>query len=192
MFKNFHLVISKETFSQLPLETETDIQVIECSAPNLDTFLRLLKRVGGRYGWDRRPKYLDFSALTQRLQSKETRFFSIQKNSECIGYIFATKPDNSLLWSLTETIQGRKTIEIENFGLFNSATGTGYGASALQQVFSILLNNNDNVYLSSRSTNHKGVIPFYEANGMSMIHQEMLADDLVIEKNMPSKRYAVA
>lgn len=160
---------------------DDSIEVRERPAPVLPRFLNLLKSVGKKYGWDRRPKYLDYPSLSQRLASPSTRFFDILKDGKPIGYVWANKPENSLAWHYTEAAQGRKTIEIENFGLFSGQSGNNYGDTALPKVLGILLQDNDNVYLTSRSTNHPRVVPFYQENGMSLIHQEVLSDDLVPE-----------
>jgi hypothetical protein len=82
-----------------------------------------------------------------------------------------------------EAAQGRKTIEIENFGLFQGQTGNNYGDTALPKVLGLLLEDNDNVYLTTRSTNHTKVVPFYEDNGMSVLAVEELPDDLVPEND---------
>jgi ribosomal protein S18 acetylase RimI-like enzyme len=127
----------------------------------------MLKLVGERYGWDRRPKYLDYADMSQRLNRADTRFYDIQKDGQPIGYILATNP------------KVQDTIEIENFGLFPGYTGYDYGDTALQLTLDELLEDYPNVYLTSRSTNHPKVIPFYESHGMQVVAQEVLEDDLV-------------
>lgn len=181
-FTNYHLAISKERYAEIDYDLDDSIEVKERPAPALNRFLSLLKSVGKKYGWDRRPKYLDYPAVASRLASSSTRYFDILKDGKAVGYILATKPENSLGWHYTEATQARKTIEIENFGLFEGQSGNDYGDTALPKVLGILLADNDNVYLTSRSTNHPKVIPFYEENGMKVIHQEVLPDDLIPER----------
>ncbi len=180
-FTNYHLAISKERYADIDYDHDGSDEVIERPTPALNRFLFLLKSVGKKYGWDRRPKYLNYPAIANRLASSNTRYFDILKDGQAVGYVLATKPENSLGWHYTEAAQARKTIEIENFGLFEGQSGHNYGDTALPKVLGILLEDNDNVYLTSRSTNHPKVIPFYEENGMKVIHQEVLADDLIPE-----------
>lgn len=181
MFTNYHLAISRERYREIDYTLDDSIEVKERAAPALTKFLNLLKSVGKKYGWDRRPKYLDYPSVARRLASDNTRFFDILKDGKPIGYVLATKPESSIGWHYTEAAQARKTIEIENFGLFRGQTGNDYGDTALARVLGLLLSDNDNVYLTSRSTNHPKVVPFYIANGMTLIHQEVLPDDLVPE-----------
>lgn len=183
IFTNFHIAISKETYSGMGYNLNPSIDIAEKEPPSLNEFLVLLRKVGSKYGWHRRPKYLDYPAVSARLRSDTTRFFEITKDGKAIGYVLASKPENSLSWHYMEAAQGRKTIEIENFGLFNGYTGHDYGDTALPKALGVLLKDNDNVYLTTRSTNHKKVVPFYEDNGMTVIHHEVLADDLVPEND---------
>lgn len=182
-FTNFHIAISREKYSGMKYDLDPSIDIVEKEAPSLNEFLTLLRKVGGKYGWHRRPKYLDYPAISTMLKSDTTRFFEITKDGKPIGYVLATKPENSLSWHYMESAQGRSTIEIENFGFFDSYTGHDYGDTALPKALEVLLQNNDNVYLTSRSTNHKKVVPFYEDNGMTVIHHEVLPDDLVPEND---------
>lgn len=72
-----------------------------------------------------------------------------------------------------------KTVEIYKVGLFPEYTGRQYGRYFLPAVFEELFRTNDNIYLNTRSTNHAGVIPFYNGLGMHVFAQETLPNDLL-------------
>ncbi len=142
--------------------------------PDMRQYSMLLHRVGQNYGWDRRPKYLlEKETLEQRLLSDSSRFYLAYSGKKLIGYCLASPCEDRVGKSLN------KVIEIENFGLFPEYTGKALGQSFLAQVFADLFETFENVYLTTRSTNHKGVIPFYERMGMRVIYKEKMQDDLV-------------
>lgn len=153
--------------------------------PNIKQYDTLLHRVGRSYGWNLRPKYvLDRKALRERLKAPTSRFFLAYKGNHLIGYCFVSQCENSVGCRL------HNVIEIENFGLFPEYTGRRLGHSFLTLVFDELFKTYDNVYLTTRSTNHRGVISFYESMGMRVIYTEELACDLV--RNASQQRYKTA
>lgn len=160
-FINYHLAISKERFLRRSFASAAGLSIREVPF-DADIFHGLIERVGGPWGWTRRPKYY-FNGTKERL--KDSRLFLLQKDDETIGYCLA--------------LPGERT-EIENFGLFPEHTGRGYGQTFLPLVFAALLSGADTVYLTSRSTNHAKVIPFYRQLGMDVIQAERQQDDLVL------------
>ena len=181
-YTNYHLAISKkEHVSRLKNELRVEgVQKLSYRAipATYADFQSLLSRYGGAWGWDKRPKYFSTrSALVRRLEQDETRLYVFYKEDKEIGYCLVTAPAKFRGKNLREN---KHIIEIENIALAAEVTGQGYGRYFLQEMFSILFEHYETIYLSSRSTNHSGVIPFYLRMGMSIIHTEYnVPSDLV-------------
>lgn len=177
-FINYHLAIEKDAFFAtqwaVPRHLPANMQ-IESVWPTYPLYQVMLDRVGGPWGWNRRPKYLDRKAVQERLDAPDTELFVLRVDGRIVGYTLVTHPNDAICAQFAP----RRVIEIENYGLFLNETGKGYGKIFLPAIFSLLLKTNDVVYLSSRSTNHAKVIAFYQRLGMQIIKTETLPDDLV-------------
>ena len=98
----------------------------------------------------------------------------LKKNGQAIGYCLANRK--------TEPVEGIGThniAQIENYGLFLEETAHGYGKYFLPRIFEKLFQKYDAVYLTTRSTNHPRVVPFYQGLGMRIIKSEEQEDDLI-------------
>lgn len=174
-FIKSHIAIGKSRYDFLKAAghyPENTVKVKEIT-PDYEVYYPMLKRVGAPYGWDKRPKYLlEIKKLKQRLLDKNTRLFVASKDGVEIGYCLVTKCED----------RGRSlgnVIEIENFGLFPEFTGQRLGRPFLAKIFDELFKNHEHVYLTTRSTNHKGVIPFYKRMGMDVLLAEELPEDVL-------------
>jgi ribosomal protein S18 acetylase RimI-like enzyme len=141
----------------------------------------LIDRVGSPWDWTRRPRYFDNEIeITARLNDPKSRIFVFFKKSIPVGYCLAV-PFSSLTTNVQFSEDDDAIVEIENFGFFPEFTGLGYGQYILPQIFSRLFRSYELIYLSSRSTNHKKVIPFYKGLGMIVKLEEIKPNDLVPE-----------
>lgn len=175
MFTNYHLAISKEQYLKQAYQFQSGLNIQETER-DFKTYYNLLQRVGGPWGWDRRPKYYaEMESLKERVYNKGSHLFLLNNFNTAVGYCFAIKRND-----LTSTFNRHAVTEIENFGLFLEHTGKGYGRTFLPLVFEKLFEENDLVYLTTRSTNHAKVVPFYTSLGMQVIKTEELEDDLTI------------
>lgn len=182
MFINSHLAVSKADHGARSGDLyadQDDTRLIERDAPALGAFLPLLKRVGGAYGWNRRPKYLDFPDLSTRLAAPQTRFFDIVHKGQSAGYALITAYDTGLSSVFDQKSMGQSVIEIENFGLFQGQTGHNVGDDALELLLKDLFKDHETVYLTTRSTNHPKVLGFYLDHGFQILRQDICPDDLV-------------
>ena len=127
-------------------------------------FFPLLDRVGGPWGWDRRPKYLHPDLTDRRL------FLLAMPEYGTVGYAMTHKD------------------EIENFGLFPEHTGKGIGGDFFPLVVNKVFEEHDKAWLTTRSTNHAKVPKFYADMGMTLKNIEELPDDLVM--SYPSYSFA--
>lgn len=184
-YDNYHLAISKPTFERKSEEglynrTSNTLSIVK-QKPEYDLFIELLDSYGKPWGWDRRPKYFkNRTEIEERLNNPETRLLTLHDQGEEIGYCLIVGMGKSLSAKFWERSSNQKVVEIENFALDTKETGRGKGQFFLQEILKGLLESYDTVYLSSRSTNHEGVIPFYQKMGMSVFHVEhRLPDDLV-------------
>lgn len=171
MFTNYKLVIYQEDYKHLPATPGYEAIPFQCS---FDEYLEMFQRVGGPWGWDRRPKYHDdIDGLKERFNA--ATIYSLTHDHEIVGYCMAIpRKDLSIGF-------GRRVGEIENFGLFNSQTARGHGPALLPLIFSDMFNRYSTVYLESRSTNHPKVVSFYQAQGMHLLASDNHEDDLYPE-----------
>ncbi len=204
-YDNYHLAISKQTFERKKLEglyrcVNNSLSIQE-HEPSYDLFKTLIDRYGGPWGWNRREKYHDKQEeIERRLSQPETRLLTLHDEDREIGYCLVVGMSKSLSSQFWERATDHRVIEIENFALDVAENGKGKGQVFLQRILDNLLGSYDTVYLSSRSTNHKGVIPFYQKMGMSVFHVERnLPDDLAplraivpSQDNIQPVRYAEA
>ena len=185
-FTNYHLALSKADYESGLASTrykeESDKLSYKMVLPIYKKVQSLLLRYGSKWSWDKRPKYYKNSAaLKKRLNHEETRLFLFYRDGKEIGYCLVSVPEKLR----NSKAENPHIIEIENIALDYKETGNGYGRFFLKEVFADLFKTYDTIYLSSRSTNHSGVIPFYLRMGMSIIHIEKnLPDDLVIEEKI--------
>lgn len=181
-YLDYHLALSKAGFTArqgfyAALKDESvTLQEVPPTYPN---FLFVFEKVGEPWGWTRRPKYVtDKNNLLQRLAAPGTRLFYIRHDGQAVGYCLAVEYPDSLKHAFNTALEP-PTAEIENFGFFPGETGKGYGKAALPLLFEELFRRHNSVYLSSRSTNHARVIPFYESLGMSVLRIDQRPDDLL-------------
>ena len=173
-FTKYHCLISQEDFT--PREFGIHNFQIEEKEKNYAYFYYLFSRVGTMWKWDLRPKYkLEQKSIKERLESDTSRLFIFKKGQQLIGYCFITESEEQ------QVTPYKNLIEIENFGFFPEHTKKGYGHFFLNNIFEILFQEYDHIYLTTRSTNHSKVVPFYERNDMSVIAKECLNDDLLYE-----------
>ncbi len=171
MFVEYHLTIEKKEFERRDYGLDPFLAVEEINT-DFNTFMSLFKRVGSPWGWDRRPKYCDNrEGLEERVAAG--RIHLLKKFNEVVGYCFSVEKGN-----MTSEFNRGSMVEIENFGLFPEQNGKSYGKTYLPKIFNELFKGNDIVYLSSRSTNHVKVIPFYQSLGMKVIESIKMEDDL--------------
>lgn len=176
-YTNYHLALSKKDYQSgcvkgLYNEERDNLSCLSV-APAYEKFNQLLRKYGGKWNWDKRPRYYkDRLGIQRRLRDEETRLYLFYKGKKEIGYCLVTAPKKFR----ADPEEGRHIIEIENIALDVAETGNGYGRYFLQEIFACLFMDYETVYLTSRSTNHSGVVPFYQKMGMSVIH---------IEKNQP-------
>ncbi len=189
-FTKYHLAISKDLYLQgqagnlytKPVPSH-EMNILEVKS-DYDMFSLLIERTGGPWGWTRRPRYGEDNrqSIQKLLNAPETRLFLLRDKQDIVGYCLTTAPalQNDLRQKFNHhALPDHNTIEIENFGFFPEHTGKGYGRYFLPALFGALFKDHDTVYLSTRSTNHPRVVPFYESLGMQVIHQETLLDDLI-------------
>lgn len=174
-FIKHHCLINRK--DKKPRLCMNDVNLkIEQREMNTAYFDYLLDRVGTPWKWTCRPKYKEQrDPLVTRLYDENTRLLTFKKGEKLIGYTLITLPEESIAQSY------KKIIEIENFGLFPEYTAKGYGNYLLQAIFETLFKEYDWVYLTTRSTNHKKVVPFYQKNGMRVIKSEVMDDDLLLD-----------
>ena len=173
-FTNYHIAINKADVrpslsSNFNVAANLEIEEVK---PDFEAMLPLLERVGGPWDWPRREGYLDY--LKGIIEHPDTRMMLLKKNGAAIGYCLANKQ--------VEPVEGIGTNNIgriENYGLFLEETAHGYGKFFLPRIFEMLFQQYDAVYLTTRSTNHPRVVPFYKSLGMTVIKTEELEDDLV-------------
>ncbi len=186
-FTDYHFLISKEDARPAaPLKEGWSFQEVQ---PDYECFINLLKKVGGPYGWDRRPRYHNNRAFWEsRLAAPETRMFLFMDAGKPVGYCLTGSAKEDLSSKFHCAARDESLIEIENFGLFPEFTQKGYGPAFLQAMFDELFTDHGHVYLSSRSTNGPNVVPFYQSGGMTLILSEEKPDDLIPAPTEQRKR----
>lgn len=179
-----HLLISKSEYNALPAiqrsPKELNIKEIE---PDAKTVRYWVEQVGGPYGWPDREQYT-LEAIEELIKTPETRLFMLLKDGCPLGYCLTHKETardlRSHFMKAGHNIpDDAKITRIEGFGLAYNQTDRDYGDLYLNEMYKILFDDagKDYVYLTSRNTNHSGVIPFYLDNGMSVIDTETKPED---------------
>lgn len=99
---------------------------------------------------------------------------------------------------------GGPVLEIDKIGIHDMYTGYGLGRVYLGQILGTLFNTSQKkggkpcvgVILDTRSTNHAGVLKFYQDCGFSMLTQERRPSDLVslpvVKPRPPEQRYSMS
>lgn len=176
-----HFLISKTAFLDRygSKNLWDDDIILEETDFNYNVFSVFFIKVGAPWSWTERPKYYNLRERYEELSSDEaTRFFIFKKLGAPIGYALISKfSEDSTVLNFKPDFG--KIIEIENFGFFPTYTGKRYGERILERLFRTLFLDYDLIYLSSRSTNHNKVVPFYKRMGMVLMLQEVLTDDLI-------------
>ncbi len=141
---------------------------------NYGSYKERLNNIGSPWGWDKRPKYQDRYSTTKRISDSRSRLYTLHLNEKEIGYSLTVPRDD------LSKIFRVQVGEIENFGIAVKQNGNGYGAPFFKHVCNELFQQGfDAIFLSTRSTNHEKVLPFYEKLGMSVIKQVIRKNDLV-------------
>lgn len=181
--------------------------------PTVEQFLEQVKKVGKKYGWDKRTDYLpeNHEKIRSLLSKNDTRMFIFTKDEDEVGFCLTSAIDpeyQSQGRPKAEIINQFKSsrrlpskdeaIEINKIGLYDEFTRQGHGNVYLAQMMHILFEKTgyDIVYLDTRDTNHKGVLSFYAKNGISVFFEEILDSDIsselitqqpnIIQDNQPS------
>lgn len=150
---------------------------VEEVKPQYGLFERLMVRVGAHWGWDKRYTHVRENAFWRAaMNDAVTRLFILKRDRQEIGLCLAIRPRSDAAPYLT----GEHPIEIKYFGLFIEETGHGYGGPILQELFARLFERHDEIYLSTRSSNHEKVVSFYQKMGMHMAGQELQSDDVIV------------
>lgn len=185
-FQKIHFSMDRDSFNTGRVCYALDPNLtIEETIPIWGRFYPMLKRVGGPWGWDKRPKYLQEKRdeIEARLAEPDTRLFYLNADGQTVGYCLVTAYRHDLRHafnSASHNLSRDQICEIENVGLFPEHTGKGYGRTFLPLIFEELLKDHEIVYLSTRSTNHAGVVPFYQRLGMRVTDIENRLNDLVL------------
>ncbi len=140
----------------------------------LNNFKQRLERIGSPWGWDRRPKYQDEQSIAKRISDPRSHIYSLLLGDNEIGYSLTIARDD------LSSAFGSNVAEIENFGINIEHNGEGYGTPFFKHVCNELFKQGfEGIFLSTRSTNHEGVLPFYKRLGMKVINQETKKADLI-------------
>lgn len=178
-----HLLISKtEHEEQRVKASKTGLSVAEIE-PDAKTVRYWVEQVGSPYGWPDREQYT-LEAIGELIKTQGTRLFMLQQEGCPIGYcLIHDETESNLRAHFTKAGHNippdARITRIEGFGLAGKHTNKDFGNFYLQKMFEVLFDHGDAdyVYLTSRSTNHPGVIPFYLNNGMHIIDKEHKAED---------------
>lgn len=174
-----HLSIMQGEAYAAPHVPENTVLEIKEIMPNYETFERLMVRVGGPWNWDKRPTHIRQNAFWRAsMNDIRTKLFVLLADGREVGLCLAIRPRIKNLCHL----HGLNPVEIKYFGLFLEETGKGYGGVFLERLFTRLFKHHDEIYLSTRSTNHKKVVPFYIGMGMNVIKREYKPDDVILPR----------
>ena len=163
-----HLFIGRDDLRANSSNDLGNFQVLE-TLPKLSRYSDLFNRVGSPWDWHRRPLYQD---LNERLNG--ARLFELRNEAKTVGFALTNANRN-----LSKFFNDKAVTEIENFGLFPEHTGKNLGKVFLPMLFDRLFETADVVYLSTRSTNHPGVVKFYQDCGMRVLAREEKPNDLL-------------
>jgi ribosomal protein S18 acetylase RimI-like enzyme len=181
-YLKYHVVIHRGQMLQVEDRSTFSGLCLEKLEKNFSSFRMLIERVGGPWGWTRRPRYYGGQVSVRHLlRQSDSRMYLCKRNGVPIGYTFIVPASNLLRPYVGQDQDLSRVVEIENFGLFPEFTGFGYGRYFLREVFKELFESYDTIYLSTRSTNHAKVVPFYEEMGMKVVAIEEYPDDLYPE-----------
>jgi len=137
------------------------------------SYKKRLDRLGSPWAWEKRPKYQDQQAIEERISDPRSKLFDLTIDHKDVGYCLVVPRDD-----LSEEF-GVSVSEIENFAIDVDYNGRGYGSPFFRYVCKDIFSNYaEAIFLSTRSTNHDKVLPFYERLGMKIIKQEVMRNDL--------------
>lgn len=184
-FHKIHFSMDRAEFTARRAQYSSDPDLkIEETNPCWERFYTMLKRVGGPWGWDKRPKYHEDKQqeIEARLAEPDTRLFYLNAEGVTVGYCLVTAYRHDLRLAFngsSRNLDRNQICEIENIGLFPEHTGKGYGQTFLPLILDELFQDYEMIYLSTRSTNHSGVRPFYQKLGMRITDIELRKNDLL-------------
>lgn len=168
-----HLSILRSDFLNYAPKVRLGLSIKEVK-PTYTRFETILNKVGEAWYWTKRQSFLNGKQFYAKVMADpETRLFILQKYGKDIGLCLVIVPTKEAIPYLRED----NAIEIKWYGLCPEETGKAYGGFYLNEIFSRLLSEYDEVYLSTRSTNHAKVVPFYQKMGMQVQGQEIVIDD---------------
>ncbi len=169
------LLITKEEFYSLHKKFECANPLsIDRTPLTYTSYRQRFLAVGSPWSWDKRPKYKDTNAVKKRINDPRSRLYVFSMNETEIGFGLSVSRDDL-------SIQFNKQIgEIENFGLSVPYNGKHYGKHFFRAMcHELFTQGHEGIFLSTRSTNHENVLPFYQKMGMRLIKQVTLKNDLV-------------
>ena len=144
--------------------------------PHYSTFETMMTQVGKPWKWNKRSDHVGrLNYWRNVLRDPRTSLFALCLDGHEIGLCMTMYPRENRHILLT----GNNPVEIKYFGLHLEHTGKGYGGHFLAMIFDKLFKFHDEVYLSTRSTNHKKVVPFYMSMGMKILKQEQKPNDVL-------------
>ncbi|MEM8597594.1 MAG: GNAT family N-acetyltransferase [Pseudomonadota bacterium] len=192
-FDNYHFTMLRPAFERAVAkgcyDHPADGLAVEPVVSTPETYLPLLQRFGGPWGWDRRPKYRDLDYIARRLAEAETRVLAFREAGREIGFAMTGRPAGGFEARFAAA-HGRPVAEIENIALHPAETGEGKGRWFLGALLRRLFADHSAVCLASRSTNHAGVPRFYRRMGFTLAHTERGLPDDLTPANGPACRVA--
>jgi ribosomal protein S18 acetylase RimI-like enzyme len=161
-----HMEMSLETFQPTIIATPNQFTLRKIEKPSYETYRDLHNRIGAPYGWDKRARINDKKGMTALISAKGAEIWEFGEGATPIGYSLMTCAQD-------------KTAEIEDFGFFPEYCGRGYGGFFLPKILTRLKTLGiKTVWLTSRSTNHAGVVPFYQKMGFRITGQTPIPDGI--------------
>lgn len=176
------------------------------SAPRFGSLQELLKDVGAPYEWDRRAEYHDAESIKEITKSlkatgREFSFWSGSKTPVKVGGVIVANVEKNVggIFEFAARLPHFKDltpeaaqnyVEVFKIGLYPQYTRLGWGpillGKLLTELFDKSANKPDVVYLNTRSTNHAGVLGFYEKMGFELIGgfdypNDILSDEQIAE-----------
>jgi len=132
---------------------QSKLTLRQICSPSYNEYRDLHDRVGSLYGWDKRERIKDRRGITNLLSLTGVELWLFLYDAEPIGYSLITCAED-------------KTVELEDFGFFPEFCNRGYGQFLLSKMLERMKAlGMEKVWLTSRSSNHSKVVPFYQKAG---------------------------
>ncbi len=148
--------------------------------PSFRLFERMLTRVGEPWNWNKRASHVNRLRYWRTvMRDPRTSLYGLYLDDKEVGLCLVMQPREER----RDLLSGANPTEIKWFGLQLEHTNKGLGGSYLAALFDNLFKFHDEVYLSTRSTNHARVVPFYLNMGMKIVGKDIKPDDVLHEYN---------